>query len=724
MTGSETSLTHAQAHIRAYEPPVPNEGQPVNPSPAQPGAANPKSHSAQIADKLLEAKAERERLDAEHGIRSDPPSRSAPPATPDPQPAKAKHARVDPAERAAAKAAAKAEALAAKIAEAAGPIVELPALVTRDGSVTAISLAQVEEVYRAFAMAAELTVDVETTGYPIGHADYALRTIQLGNEHAAVVLDAADPDHRALAGVLLDQAALLHAHSATADLIPLAEVGALVLERGWDLMHDTVIPAKLADPASTGSDPGLKQLAGAVLGDAAVSPAADAARAALFKAGRWLTDTKATTPVARSGWAQVDPRCTTMIRYAASDVLDDAALARRLPPVDPAVLERERTAQRMTARVAHRGLRIDGEHVQRLLAEHTDQRAAAAQQVQALGVDNPGSDQQVATRLLQLGAPLPTTKTGRPSVAKGVIDPFRSADGPVGELARAVLDYRHHDTLLGTFLEPYQQLVTRGDGRARPTVYTLGADTGRMSCVRPNLQQVPREGGLRSCITADPGQLLVSADFAGVELRVAAALSGDANLRRLIAEEDAGLGDGVHWAIARLAFGPDATKADRYAVKRGVFGRIYGGGIGAIARGVGVSETTASAIVDALDTMLPELAGWSQMVREAVKGGHTQFPTYAGRIVHLPAAFPHKAPNYCIQGTARELLIDTLVRLRDTRWGDATLLPVHDELVLAVPEAEAAEATAALVAAMQSELLGVAIKAEASEPSFAWRDAS
>jgi DNA polymerase I-like protein with 3'-5' exonuclease and polymerase domains len=953
LTGSETSLTHARAH-HAHTNQEFQTG--LNPSdPSSPEASPPKPHSAQLADKLLEAKAERERLDAEYGIRSQPPAQASKP----------KRTKVDAAERAAARGAAKAAAKAAKIADAAGPLVELPALVTRDGSVTAITLGQAEELYRAFAMAAELTVDVETTGYPIGHADYALRTIQLGNEHAAVVLDAADPDHRALAGALLDQAQKLHAHSATADLIPLAEVGALVLEQGWARMHDTVIPAKLADPASTGSDPGLKQLAGAVLGDAAVSPAADAARATLFKAGRWLTDTKATTPVERSGWAQVDPRCTTMIRYAASDVLDDAALARRLPPVEPVLLERERLAQRMTARVAHRGLRLDGEHIEQLLDRERAALADAAARLTGFGVGNPGSDQQVGAVAVQLGARLPTTKTGRVSVAAGVLEPYKGVDGPLGDFVRARLDYQKSETALGLILEPYRQLVDRGDGRARPTVYTLGADTGRMSClqsdaliemprdlakypdgvpitevkpgdwvyafdhhrelvlrrvkwcaqtgvrqtytitaensaghrltlratpehlirlrngdwratenlmhaagrphredgprlmtmvrrtvddgyvkffphsiarksagttgggknrehrwvleqitgrkistkvdvnhidgnrannhpsnlqelpmhehrgnrdlawgveqaelqlptgpndyrvvsvtaalvepvwdmeveevhnfiangicvhncVRPNLQQVPREGGYRACITADPGQLLVSADFAGVELRVAAALSGDANLRRLIAEEDAGQGDGVHWAIARLAFGPGATKADRYAVKRGVFGRIYGGGIPAIARGVGVSETVAAAIIDALDAMLPELSAWSQRVRESVKAGQTQFPTYSGRIVHLPAAFPHKAPNYCIQGTAREALVDTLVKWRETKWGQATLLPVHDELVVAVPEDEAEQATQALVECMTNEINGVRIKAEPSRPAFAWQDA-
>jgi DNA polymerase I-like protein with 3'-5' exonuclease and polymerase domains len=157
---------------------------------------------------------------------------------------------------------------------------------------------------------------------------------------------------------------------------------------------------------------------------------------------------------------------------------------------------------------------------------------------------------------------LPLTDAGNPSVAAEVLAPLRNTPGTVGELVGAVLDYRTHDTVLTSFLEPYDALVRYGDGRVRPTVYTLGARTGRMSCVRPNCQNVPRTGGVRGCIIADPGHVLVSADFAGIELRVAAALSGDENLRRMIADEV-----DIHWLIARQVFGPDATKADRYAVK-------------------------------------------------------------------------------------------------------------------------------------------------------------
>lgn len=622
---------------------------------------------------------------------------------------------------AAKRAAAKSE----KLAAAAGPSLALPVVLLRTGELRAGDAAAIDALLATITGEGghgELTVDVETTGYPIGHADFALRTVQLGDEHLAVVLDPHDTTPGGQADVArrhLAAARVLHAHSATADLIPLAMAGLLDLESGWDRMDDTVVWAKLVDPQLTGSDPSLKQISKAMLGEAALSAPADEARKALFKAGGWLTDTKVTTPVARSGWAQVDPTCETQLRYAASDVLDDAAIARRLPPVPPEQWHRERTAQRMTARIAHRGLRVDGQQVERLLATHTAAREDYADMVRQYGVENPGSDQQVGDALTRLGAALPRTATGKASVAKSVLNPLRHAEGAVGDLAAAVLDFRHHDTAVGTFLEPYHQLVVNGDGRARPTVYTLGADTGRMSCVRPNLQQVPREGGFRACITADPGHVLISADFSGVELRVAAALSGDANLAAIVADPTRD----IHREIAQVVWGPNAGKAERYRAKRKVFGRLYGSGIGGLVTSdPPVSEAVAHAIVDAMDQMTPGLSEWSRMVSGGVRAGRTQFVTYSGRVIHLAKNEPHKAPNYCIQGTARELLIDALLRWRETPWGDATLLPVHDELVVMVPEADATAATEALVAAMTTNLHGIDIKVDPSTPSYAWAD--
>ncbi|WP_134740010.1 DNA polymerase [Nocardioides sp. 503] len=635
----------------------------------------------------------------------------------------AKPMRERSAEATAKAAALREEKRLAAIAEAAGAAVTLPAVLTRDGAIRECGTAEADLLLATITGEAgdgALTVDVEHTGYPVGHELFRLRTVQLGNEHLALVLDPHAADQADVVRRHLAAARALHAHSATADLVPLVDAGLADAEDVWAKMLDTGILAKLSDPASAGNDADLKSLSKAVLRDQALSAPADEARKALFKAGKWLTDTEVTTPIERSGWAQVDHGTETMVRYDGSDVLDCAAIARSIERPALEVLERERAVQRMTARVSHRGIRLDGDHVHRLHAEHTEARARHAEHVRSYGIDNPGSNDQVGAALIGLGAPLPRTKTGKPSVAAGVLDPMKDAEGDVGDLVRAVLDYRHHNTALVLLLEPYRELVTRGDGRARPTIFTLGADTGRMSSSRPNVQQVSREGGMRACFTADPGHLLVSADFAGVELRVAAALSQDAGLAALMSDADRDL----HWEVARLAFGPQATKAQRYAVKRGVFGRIYGGGVAAVAAGVGVTHPVAQSVIDAMDALTPGLTEWSRMVREGVESGRTQFPAYSGRTIHLPTRAPHAAPNYCIQGTARELLVDALLRWRETRWGEATLFPVHDELVVVVPEDEAEAATEALVACMTTELYGVPIIADPSTPTYSWSDSS
>jgi len=608
---------------------------------------------------------------------------------------------------------------------AAGEAVPLPAAVDRSGKITPLTSYALATVMPDIMLTGALTVDVETTGYAPGHADYRLRTVQLGDETTAVVLDPTDPGQAEVIRQALAAAPRLHAHSATADLVPLVHAG-LAEESAWDRMHDTVIPAKLADPSSTGSDPGLKQLAEAVLGSAtATAPEADKARAALFKVNGWLTDVKLTTPPERSGWAQVDSTCSTMIRYAASDVLDTAALAVRLPQLPADLLDRERAVQRITARVAHRGLPIDRAQVQALHDEHQPAMETAAAALRTLGVDNPGSDRQLADRLTALGVHLPRTQPsarhpeGQASVAAGVLEALSGLSGEAADLVKTVLAYRHHETVLSTFLEPYRVLCDYGDARARPTVYTLGTDTGRMSCVRPNLQQLPRQGGVRACITADPGHLLISADFSGVEIRVMAALSQDPNLIRILRE-----GADLHAMVAEQAFGPEWTKSDRYTAKRGVFGWAYGGGVPSLARQLGVPESTMAAIVDSLQLVAPGYVAWADEVKRHVRSGATAMPTYSGRVIHLPREYPHKAPNYCIQGTARELLGDALLAWDATRWGGGVVLPVHDEIVAVVPEQDAAEATAELSRCMTRELFGIEIKAEASEPSFAWRDSA
>lgn len=232
------------------------------------------------------------------------------------------------AARKAAKAAERDEARTAKIAELGGRRVPLPAVVLRDQTILEVDAGTASQWLTGMT---ELSVDVEHTGYPIGHPDYALRLVQLGNEGSAVVFDPHDPAQAAVIRDVIAAATVLHAHSAHADLTPLAHAGLGDREAMWAKMTDTVHLAKLADPDMTESDEAaLKPLARSLLGeDYALSWRCDELRREIFRVGGWLTETEFMTPVERSGWAQI-PVCESFVRYSASDVLDCAAVARVL----------------------------------------------------------------------------------------------------------------------------------------------------------------------------------------------------------------------------------------------------------------------------------------------------------------------------------------------------------------------------------------------------------
>lgn len=251
----------------------------------------------------------------------------------------------------------------------------------------------------------------------------------------------------------------------------------------------------------------------------------------------------------------------------------------------------------------------------------------------------------------------------------------------------------------------------------------------------------------------------ISADFQGCEIKVAAGLSGDAGL--LAAEISpkcyACDGDpcscekrhtGLHWFAAHTAFGADATYEHRYMCKRGIFCRLFGGGPETAADQVYCEVSDMQRVWSAFDEIAPVYVAWDKWLRQCYYEGMTVwrdyetgqnfsqqlegkrrmvYRAYSGRNIYVNA--PHAAGNYAIQGTARELLVDGVIRWSGTRWGNLPLLPIHDEVLCFVPAAEAQEARAALVASMATSVLSspgfeVLIGADADEPFAAWRDSS
>jgi hypothetical protein len=654
------------------------------------------------------------------------------------------------------------EKLSASLLELGGPIVSLPAIVLRDQTILPVTARQAAGFLVPFMD--ELSVDVEHTGYAIGHSDYKLRLVQLGGETAAVVFDPSDPESRQMISGALIEARKLHAHSALADLIPLEHAG-LCDASMWDKMDDTVIKAKLTDPKLTDSDEsGLKPLAKNLLGaDYALSWSCDKLKSEICKTQGWITETETDTPLEKSGWAQM-PFNEAFIRYAASDVMDCSAVSRvldQINPIAPDLLQREQQFIRAFRPIALKGTPLDEAHIDELIHKHVTEREAARVRVETAtqgAVTNPKSTTQVPEALISLGYDLPRTKPSKTkpegglSAAKGVLEPFagnilearelHAADPEAftiqeltdveqkfDTLAADILEYRKHDTALGLLLNPWKDLCERGDGRIRSNIMTIEARTGRTSSRNFNMQQVSRRGGMRACILPDPDTRGISADFNSVEVRVGAALSQDEMMMYLIAQSDLYPDRkkefDFHWRTAITCYGENATKENRYNSKRINFAKMFGSGKQSCANLVGVPVHEVGRAFDAFSAMAPQYEAWDQKMREFVRFGGRSVEAYSGRPLWMDASAEHGAGNTAIQGTARELALDAVEKWCRGPWGSATLLVVHDELVaFNIPAEEAQAATDYLVSCMETELFGVRIKAEANEPWSAWPDAS
>jgi DNA polymerase I-like protein with 3'-5' exonuclease and polymerase domains len=395
------------------------------------------------------------------------------------------------------------------------------------------------------------------------------------------------------------------------------------------------------------------------------------------------------------------------------------------------LLARERSFAAAFRPAALHGVRLDAEKVAALTAEHTAGRAAARERVAEAthgAVTNPKSAPQVGPYLASTGRySLPLTGGGKPSAAKGALEPY-AYQGDA--LCADIVEYRRHDTALGLLLDPRSELIRHGDGRVRTSILTLSANTGRTSSRNENLQQVSRQGGMRGCHLAEPGCLIISADFASVEIRVGAALSGDSGMQELIA-----MGDlhpekkkefDFHWRTALTVWGPEATKENRYTAKRINFQKMYGGTPPGCAASVGIPLDLAQEVSAAFEKLAPGYMSWDQSMRKSVRDGTMKaYPTYSGRPVWMTGKGEHAAGNAAIQGTAREFLVDAVAAWEQGPWAGHVIVPVHDEvIVFDVPQDEAQAATAFLVQCMTRELAGVRIIAEANEPSTFWMDAS
>jgi DNA polymerase-1 len=293
------------------------------------------------------------------------------------------------------------------------------------------------------------------------------------------------------------------------------------------------------------------------------------------------------------------------------------------------------------------------------------------------------------------------TPSGTPSTDEEVLQKL-AEDYPLPKL---LLDYRSLSKLKSTYTDKLPRMVNPSTGRVHTNYGQAIAVTGRLSSNEPNLQNIPvrtAEGRrIREAFIAAPGNVIVSADYSQIELRIMAHLSGDEGMLRAFAA-----GEDIHRATAAEIFGVPLTEVSseqrRYA-KVINFGLMYGMSVFGLAGNLGVERSAAQMY---MEKYFHRFAGVKQFMDDVRQQAKSQgfVETVFGRRLWLPEINSPNGPrrqgaeraaiNAPMQGTAADLIKLAMIAVQnwlDTeKLGSRMVMQVHDELVLEVPEAELA----------------------------------
>jgi DNA polymerase-1 len=300
-----------------------------------------------------------------------------------------------------------------------------------------------------------------------------------------------------------------------------------------------------------------------------------------------------------------------------------------------------------------------------------------------------------------------TTKTKAQSTSFEVLEELALAH----ELPRLVLEWRALMKLKGTYIDALPLLVNPDTGRVHTCFNQAVAATGRLSSSDPNLQNIPirtdvgRE--IRRAFVADRGNVLISADYSQIELRVLAHLSDEATLIEAFSRDE-----DIHDRTAQKVFGE--MNLDPHELRRRAkiinYALLYGKQAVTLAKDIGVSRKEAQAFIDAYFEGFPSVKLFLQHTLDTAKesgvvktmfGRRRLMPDLNSRNFQIRAGAERMTMNLPIQGTAADILkkamIDVHAALPSVAGGRARMiLTVHDELLFEAPEA-AADETVALV---------------------------
>jgi len=415
------------------------------------------------------------------------------------------------------------------------------------------------------------------------------------------------------------------------------------------------------------------------------------------------------------GLADTSPGAT--LNYAGERADLALQLADRLAPMlvtdrlDQVYRDLERPLIPVLAAMERAGVRIDGvalagqsHDIERTMTRLTEKIFEIAGE--SFNINSPQQLSKILFDKLQLPALKRNVKTKTASTSVDVLEELAL----VHDLPRLILEWRALQKLKGTYIDALPQLVNPETGRVHTCFNQAVAATGRLSSSDPNLQNIPIRTELgreiRRAFTADPGHVLISADYSQIELRVLAHLAGDETLMEAFRT-----GTDIHDQTALKVFGPASGLDPRELRRRAKivnYALLYGKTAFTLAKDIGVTSQAAQDFIDAYFTGFPRVRTFLERTLEEARvtgvvktlyGRRRLVPELTSRNGQIRAAAERAAVNMPIQGTAADIMKRAMIHVHAALEGspDARMiLTVHDELLFEVP-AGRAEAIAELV---------------------------
>ncbi|MBO0390333.1 DNA polymerase I [Staphylococcus epidermidis] len=351
---------------------------------------------------------------------------------------------------------------------------------------------------------------------------------------------------------------------------------------------------------------------------------------------------------------------------------------------------------------------------------------------EAFNINSPKQLGVVLFETLQLPV-IKKTKTGY-STAVDVLEKLQGEHPIIDD----ILEYRQLAKLQSTYVEGLQKVISK-DHRIHTRFNQTLAQTGRLSSIDPNLQNIPirLEEGRKIRKAFKPtskDSVILSADYSQIELRVLAHITQDESLKHAFIN-----GHDIHTATAMKVFNVESDQVDslmRRQAKAVNFGIVYGISDYGLSQSLGITRKKAKAFIDDYLASFPGVKQYmSDIVKDAKAQGYVEtllhrrryIPDITSRNFNLRSFAERTAMNTPIQGSAADIIKLAMVKfsekIKETKYHAKLLLQVHDELIFEIPKSEVEDFSKFVEEIMEQALvLDVPLKVD-SNYGATWYDA-